>query len=58
MFCLKPKVTKVPEGDWYCPRCKPDDFKTKSTRKRRQEFVEVESEEEEDLTADDSTVER
>lgn len=21
MGCLKPALTKVPEGDWYCPRC-------------------------------------
>ncbi|KAI4896516.1 hypothetical protein NFI96_029530 [Prochilodus magdalenae] len=21
MFCLKPKVTEVPEGDWFCPTC-------------------------------------
>uniref|UniRef100_A0A8B9H276 Bromodomain adjacent to zinc finger domain, 2A n=1 Tax=Astyanax mexicanus TaxID=7994 RepID=A0A8B9H276_ASTMX len=21
MFCLKPKVTEVPEGDWFCPNC-------------------------------------
>lgn len=61
MFCLKPKVTKVPEGEWFCPRCQPDDFKSK-TRKRRQEFVEEmpseEEEEEDDVTADDSTAGR
>ncbi|XP_066526414.1 bromodomain adjacent to zinc finger domain protein 2A isoform X2 [Hoplias malabaricus] len=21
MFCLRPKVTEVPEGDWFCPTC-------------------------------------
>ncbi|XP_056154810.1 bromodomain adjacent to zinc finger domain protein 2A [Lampris incognitus] len=21
MYCLRPKVTKVPEGDWFCPTC-------------------------------------
>ncbi|XP_072552227.1 bromodomain adjacent to zinc finger domain protein 2A isoform X2 [Salminus brasiliensis] len=21
MFCLKPKVTEVPDGDWFCPTC-------------------------------------
>lgn len=57
MYCLKPKVTKIPEGDWYCPRCAPDDWKPKTTRKRK-EFVEIESEEEDDLTAEDSTIER
>ena len=59
MFCLKPKLTEIPQGDWFCPRCRPDDYKPKTERKRRQQFVEeVESEEEEELTADDSTAER
>ncbi|XP_036446967.1 bromodomain adjacent to zinc finger domain protein 2A isoform X3 [Colossoma macropomum] len=21
MFCLRPKVTEVPDGDWFCPTC-------------------------------------
>ena len=21
MYCLRPKVTQVPEGDWFCPTC-------------------------------------
>lgn len=21
MYCLRPKITQVPEGDWYCPTC-------------------------------------
>ncbi|XP_034028715.1 bromodomain adjacent to zinc finger domain protein 2A isoform X2 [Thalassophryne amazonica] len=21
MYCLKPKITQVPEGDWFCPIC-------------------------------------
>merc|ERR1711881_385569 len=23
MYCLKPKVKKIPDGDWFCPECKP-----------------------------------
>ena len=23
MFCLKPKLRSVPQGDWYCSDCKP-----------------------------------
>ena len=23
MYCLIPKLTDVPEGEWFCPRCKP-----------------------------------
>lgn len=21
MYCLRPKITQVPEGDWFCPTC-------------------------------------
>lgn len=21
MYCLRPKLTQVPEGDWFCPNC-------------------------------------
>lgn len=21
MYCLRPKITQVPEGDWFCPAC-------------------------------------
>lgn len=24
MYCLKPIITEVPEGAWYCPACDPD----------------------------------
>lgn len=61
MQCLKPKLTVIPKGDWFCPRCRPDDYKP-DTRKRRQKFVEEAVEEvvsdDEDLTADDSTADR
>lgn len=42
LYCLKPKLTKVPEGDWFCDQCKP---KEKSPRKRRKLFAEMEAEE-------------
>ena len=63
MFCLKPKITQIPQGDWFCPRCRPDDYKPKTSRKRRQVFVaeekeEEEEEEEEEITADDATANR
>ncbi|XP_053338631.1 bromodomain adjacent to zinc finger domain protein 2A isoform X2 [Clarias gariepinus] len=39
MFCLRPKVTRVPEGDWFCPACnsqEPDEdsLPKKSARQR------------------------
>ena len=28
MFCLRPPLTVVPKGDWFCPEClaKPEEF--------------------------------
>lgn len=25
MYCLRPKITQVPEGDWFCPTCVAED---------------------------------
>ena len=22
-FCLKPPLKRIPEGEWYCPKCEP-----------------------------------
>ncbi|XP_055715208.1 bromodomain adjacent to zinc finger domain protein 1A isoform X2 [Phlebotomus papatasi] len=51
MFCLKPPLTKVPEGDWFCTKCKKPETPVK--KKNRKIFKE-ESSEEEDNTQDDS----
>ncbi|KAL1021451.1 hypothetical protein UPYG_G00013410 [Umbra pygmaea] len=32
MYCLRPKVTQVPEGDWFCPTCVSKDTDENSTR--------------------------
>lgn len=55
MYCIKPKITEIPKGDWFCIKCRPDDYK-RSTRKRRQVFVEEDDndEDEEELTADET----
>ncbi|KAA0706892.1 Zinc finger domain protein 2A [Triplophysa tibetana] len=38
MFCLKPKVMQVPEGDWFCPTCVAkhtgDEPRSRSARQR------------------------
>ncbi|XP_035814435.2 bromodomain adjacent to zinc finger domain protein 2A isoform X1 [Amphiprion ocellaris] len=36
MYCLKPKITQVPEGDWFCPTCvaKDDCDLQRSSKKR------------------------
>ncbi|CAH2094856.1 unnamed protein product [Euphydryas editha] len=47
LYCLKPKLTKVPEGDWFCDQCHP---KEKTPRKRRKLYTDEEA----DDTLDDS----
>ncbi|XP_014205969.1 bromodomain adjacent to zinc finger domain protein 1A isoform X2 [Copidosoma floridanum] len=43
LYCLKPKLISVPEGDWFCQACKPRESKPKEkTRKRRKFEDEVE----------------
>lgn len=49
MYCLKPKLKAIPEGDWFCPRCRPEDFKVKKDRKRKAKIFVVEEEEENEL---------
>ncbi|XP_065220955.1 bromodomain adjacent to zinc finger domain protein 1A-like isoform X2 [Planococcus citri] len=33
MYCLKPKLTKVPKGNWYCHYCKPPQKEPKAKKK-------------------------
>ncbi|KAM3959359.1 ATP-dependent chromatin assembly factor large subunit [Aphomia sociella] len=42
LYCLKPKLAKVPDGDWFCDQCKP---KERTPRKRRKLFSDEELEE-------------
>ncbi|XP_070490285.1 bromodomain adjacent to zinc finger domain protein 1A isoform X2 [Chironomus tepperi] len=56
MFCLKPKLTQIPHGDWFCPRCRPEDYIVKRNRKRPAVVIEEsasEEEEEDDEDEDD-----
>merc|ERR1719420_2718534 len=51
MYCLKPKLKAIPEGDWYCPECKPKERVRSPKKKVRKSFSlqeEVESDEEEE----------
>ncbi|XP_057338788.1 bromodomain adjacent to zinc finger domain protein 1A isoform X5 [Microplitis mediator] len=50
LYCLKPKLTSVPEGDWFCTTCKPPETKSKPKNKKRRRFED--EEEEEGLTKD------
>uniref|UniRef100_A0A1Q3F0Y3 Bromodomain adjacent to zinc finger domain protein 1A n=1 Tax=Culex tarsalis TaxID=7177 RepID=A0A1Q3F0Y3_CULTA len=45
MYCLKPKLKQVPEGDWFCQRCRPEDYTKKKQTKKRKVFEEEEEEE-------------
>ncbi|MED6254404.1 hypothetical protein ATANTOWER_025313 [Ataeniobius toweri] len=52
MYCLKPKITQVPEGDWFCPTCVPkmegelQDPSKKRTRVKKRRYEEDSSEDE------------
>jgi bromodomain adjacent to zinc finger domain protein 1A len=48
MYCLKPKLTKIPDNDWFCPRCKPENYIVKRNRKRPAVIIQEDSEEEEE----------
>lgn len=57
MYCLKPKLTQIPTGDWFCPRCRPENYIVKRNRKRPAVVIHEESEsevEEEDEDGSDN----
>uniref|UniRef100_A0A182YH52 Bromodomain adjacent to zinc finger domain protein 1A n=1 Tax=Anopheles stephensi TaxID=30069 RepID=A0A182YH52_ANOST len=47
-YCMKPKLKEVPAGDWYCMRCRPENFKVKRAATKKKIFKWDEEEEEED----------
>merc|ERR1719317_399919 len=53
IYCLKPKLKAIPEGDWFCPECKPKERvrspKKKGKSKKRLIESDEEPEEEEEL---------
>ena len=61
MYCLKPKLKSVPQGDWYCNDCKPKErlrSPKKKTKRRNFSMVEDdddsnEAEEQEEADDDD-----
>jgi bromodomain adjacent to zinc finger domain protein 1A len=48
MYCLKPKMSTVPKGDWFCIKCRPENYKAETTTRKRRQVIEVEEEEEEE----------
>merc|ERR1712051_1073198 len=60
LYCLKPKLKKIPSGDWFCHECKPKERVKSPKKKSRRVFEpepepepEAESEEEEEAEEDD-----
>lgn len=35
MFCLTPPLKRVPEGDWFCPKCQPKTHTPRKTDRKR-----------------------
>ncbi|XP_011172967.1 bromodomain adjacent to zinc finger domain protein 1A isoform X1 [Solenopsis invicta] len=38
LYCLKPKLTAVPPGDWFCTACRPPEIKPKEKTQKRKRF--------------------
>ncbi|EFN82387.1 Bromodomain adjacent to zinc finger domain protein 1A [Harpegnathos saltator] len=38
LYCLKPKLNAVPEGDWFCTTCRPPVIKPKEKTQKRKRF--------------------
>merc|ERR1712223_641602 len=52
MYCLKPPLKKGPEGEWFCPECKPKERIRSPKKKVRNRFSMCE-EEDEDMEQDE-----
>ncbi|KAK2897414.1 bromodomain adjacent to zinc finger domain protein 2A isoform X2 [Channa argus] len=52
MYCLRPKITQVPEGDWFCPTCvakedgEPQRLSKTRTRVKKRRYEDDSSEDE------------
>ena len=57
MYCLKPKIKNIPEGDWYCSDCKPKERVRSPKKKSRRVFSSAEEEATDDEQEDDDNTE-
>lgn len=61
MYCLRPKITQVPEGDWFCPTCVAEDEGEsprackKRTRVKKRRYEDDSSEDETTTTTTTTT---
>merc|ERR1719266_1285890 len=53
MYCLKPKMKKIPTGDWYCNECKPKERVKTPKKKARQVFKEEDEKDEDEDEQDE-----
>ncbi len=57
MYCLKPPVKRIPQGDWFCVDCRPKEQRRTARMRKRppklEEFVNEEPSEEEDDVDED-----
>uniref|UniRef100_A0A2H6N2J6 Bromodomain adjacent to zinc finger domain protein 1A n=2 Tax=Micrurus carvalhoi TaxID=3147026 RepID=A0A2H6N2J6_9SAUR len=57
IYCIRPKLKAVPEGDWFCPECRPKQRSRRLSSRQRpsvendEEAIEEIEEEEEDETS-------
>ncbi|KAM4690073.1 bromodomain adjacent to zinc finger domain protein 1A [Rhinophrynus dorsalis] len=49
IYCVRPKLKYIPEGDWFCPECKPRQ-RSKRMPSRQRLSVDSDMEEEEEMT--------
>merc|ERR1712130_669943 len=54
IYCLKPKLKSIPEGDWFCPECKPKE-RVRSPRKKVRKSFSFHEEEASDEEEDEKT---
>ena len=52
LYCLKPKLKKIPDDDWYCTECKPK-MRIRSPKKKNRIVFEEEDLEDEDEDDED-----
>ena len=53
MYCLKPPIKAIPEGDWFCHDCKPKERIKSPKKKSRQVFSTEEKEDDMDINEDE-----
>ncbi|KAL9952948.1 hypothetical protein ACROYT_G040281 [Oculina patagonica] len=52
MYCLKPPIKEIPEGQWFCADCRPKETR-RSERRRKPEAKEEDEEEDERKSAEE-----